>query len=252
MQRSVTSCALATLLAAAAAGPAQAQTPPSQPIPEVQAMATGEVTSAPDRATIVFGVETRGATAGEASQQNATKQQAVIAALRAAGIPQERIATISYTINPEMEYDEGRRTSRVVAYAARNLVRVDVRDIAQMGRLIDAAVRAGSNGVSSLTFDSSRREELRREALQMAMRKACAEASVMASAAGGSLGPLLQASTNDVRPYQPQPMMREMAMAQAADTPITPGEMEIGVTVQTRWTFVPAGITPPAGVPGCA
>lgn len=250
MPRSVTPYALFALLSAAVAVPAAAQAP-TQPPPEVQAMAMGEVTAAPDRATIVFGVETRAATAGEASQQNATKQQAVIAALRSAGIPQERIATISYTINPEMEYDEGRRTSRVVAYVARNLVRVDVRDISRMGALIDAAVRAGANGVSSLQFDSSRRDELRREALQSAMRKACVEASVMAQAAGGSLGPLLQASTSDARPYpQPVPVMREMAMAQA-DTPITPGEMEIGVTVQTRWLFVPAGVTPPPGAPSC-
>ena len=140
----------------------------------------------------------------------------------------------------------------VVAYVARNLIRVEVREIGTMGTLIDAAVRAGANNVHSLQFDTSRRAELRREALQMAMAKACSEASVMAVAAGGTLGPLLQASTNDVRPYQPQPVMREMAMSAQADTPITPGEMEIGVSVHTRWTFVPTGVTPPAGAPSCA
>ena len=250
MPRSVTPFALLTLFAAAVASRAGAQSS-VQPPPEIQAMAIGEVTSAPDRATIIFGVETRAATAGDASTQNATRQNAVIAALRSAGIPQERIATISYTINPEMEYDEARRTPRVVAYVARNLVRVDVREIGRLGALIDAAIRAGANNVHSLQFDSSRREELRREALQSAMRKACAEANVMAQAAGGSLGPLLSASTNDApRPY-PMPEMRMAAGAAQADTPITPGEMEIGVMVQTRWQFVPAGVTPPPGAPNC-
>src|SRR5690606_11849881 len=102
--------------------------------------------------------ETRAATAAEASAQNAEKQTAVIAALRAAGLAAEQVGTVSYTIHPDMQYDEQRRASQVVGYIARNTVQAEVRDLTRMGRVIDAAVRAGSNGVSSLNSWTTRRE----------------------------------------------------------------------------------------------
>jgi uncharacterized protein YggE len=229
-----------------------AQSLPPQ-VPEITASAIGEVKGAPDRATILFSVETRAATAAEASAENADKQTAVIAALRAAGLGESEVGTVSYTIHPDMQYDEQRRTSQVVGYIARNTVQAEVRDLARMGRVIDAAVRAGSNGVSSLNFWTTRREALRLEALQGAMGRACREAQAMAAAAGGSLGPLIQAATSD-NPGYPQPMpmmMRAEAAGMAADTPITPGDVTVNVSVQTRWQFIPAGMTRPAGSPTC-
>lgn len=238
---------LSTFLAAA---PAVAQQ--DQPmLPEISASARGEVKAAPDRATILFSVETRGATAAEASGQNAEKQQAVIAALRAAGLGEAQVKTVSYTIEPEMQYEEASRRSRVIGYIARNTVSAEVRELAAMGQVIDAAVRAGSNGVSSLDFWTTEREALRLEALQGAMARACREAQAMATAAGGSLGPLMQASTSDYQPPYPQPVQMMRAEAAAADTPIVPGDVSVMVNVQTRWNFVPAGTAAPAGSPTC-
>ncbi|HEY0971367.1 MAG TPA: SIMPL domain-containing protein [Gemmatimonadales bacterium] len=242
------------LSALALPGIVHAQSTPPQPtVPEITASAYGEVKSSPDRATILFSVETRGATAAEASSANAEKQQAVIAALRGAGLPEDAVKTVSYTIEPEMQYEEATRRSRVVGYVARNTVSAEVRELDRMGRVIDAAVRAGSNGVSSLDFWTTRREALRLEALQGAMSRACREAQTMAAAAGGSLGPLLQASTADYdRPYPPpMPMMARMEAAAAADTPIVPGDVSVRVNVQTRWQFVPAGVAAPAGSATC-
>ena len=239
---------LITALVVAAPAAAQESRPS---VPEVSAAAMGEVKAAPDRATILFSVETRGATAAEASGQNAEKQQAVIAALRAAGLGEAQVKTVSYTIDPEMQYEEVSRRSRVIGYIARNTVSAEVRDLATMGRVIDAAVRAGSNGVSSLNFWSTEREALRLEALQGAMARACREAQAMATAAGGSLGPLMQASTSDYQTPYPQPVQMMRAEAAAADTPIVPGDVSVRVNVQTRWYFVPAGTAAPPGSPTC-
>lgn len=220
---------------------AQAPEPGSAPnwVPEISTSAIGEVKTAPDRATIVLGVETRSATAAEAGTQNARKQTAVMAALRKAGVAEADIATVSYTMTPDMQYDEKLRTSRVVGYVARNMVRVQVKDIERIGGYIDAAIGAGANGVNSLDFSTSRAEEFRRTALQTAMRRACRDASAMAGAAGGRLGTLVQAVSNESPNYPPVPMYARAEMADAkASTPIAPGEMTVSVTVQTRWRFV--------------
>lgn len=249
--------ALASVVAAVAAFPfaaalAGAQPVPTPRIPEIAVAATGEVKAAPDRATILFSVETRAATAAEASAENAERTQAVVAALRAAGLAADQVETVSYSIDPEMRYDEPSRASRVVGYVARNTVQAEIREIARLGRVIDAAVRAGSNGVSSLSFASSNAEALRLEALQRAMQRACREASALATAAGGTLGPLQQA-TSGVQPSYPQPVpMARMEMAaSAADTPISPGDVAVMVLVESRWRFVPAGEAAPPGSPTC-
>lgn len=225
---------------------------PTPQYPELSASAVGEVKGTPDRATILFSVETRAATAAEASAENATRQTAVLAALRAAGLGEDDVGTVSYTITPNMEYDELRRASRVVGYIARNTVRADVRDIPRVGRVIDAAIRAGANEVSSLQFWTSRRDELRLEAIRGAMGRACLEASAMAAAAGGTLGPLVQGTVSDGPGYPPPPPMpMRMEAAQAMDTPITPRDVTVNVQVFTRWRFVPAGTAQPAGGPTC-
>lgn len=224
---------------------ASAQNPEPQPartlIPEIAASAVGEVKAAPDRATVLFTVETRAATAAAASSENATKQEAVVRALRAAGLEGDQVATVSYTVTPDMQYDERARTSRIVGYIARNTVRAEVQDIARTGAVIDAAIGAGANDVNSLQFSASRARDLRREALQTALRHACADAEAMAAAAGGTLGPLLQASSAESGGYPPPMLMARAAGMQAADTPILPGDITVTVSVHTRWRFMGAG-----------
>lgn len=245
------SAAAALLASAATVLPAQ-QAEPGPLVPHVSASAVGEVKGVPDRATILFTVETRGATAAEASAENATRTTAVLAALRQAGLAEADVGTVGYTINPNMEYDEPSRTSRVVGYVARNTVRAEVREIARVGRVIDAAIRAGANEVSSLSFATSRRDELRLEAIRSAMGRACREAAAMATAAGGTLGPLVQATTSENAPYPPpMPYAARMEVQQAADTPIAPQDVAVQVQVSTRWHFVPAGVAQPAGSPTC-
>jgi uncharacterized protein YggE len=229
---------------------AQPATSGSGTTPELAASAVGEVKSTPDRATILFSVETRAATAAEASAQNAEQQTAVLRALRGAGLAEGDVGTVSYTISPNMEYDQARGASRLVGYIARNSVRAEVRDLARVGRVIDAAIQAGANEVSSLQFSTSRAEALRLEAIKSAVGQACREATALAAAAGGTLGPLTFASTSEASYPPPVPMMR-MEAARAADTPITPQDVTVSVSVSTRWLFVPTGVAVPPGAPSC-
>lgn len=223
-------------------------------VPEINTSGTGEVKTTPDRATIVLGVETRAETAAAASAENARKQTAVIAALRRAGVAETDIATVSFTLSPDMQYDEKTRTSRVIGYVARNMVRVEVKDIGQIGNYIDVTIAAGANGVNSLDFSTSREAEFRRTALRTAIDRACQDASAMAEAAGGRLGMLIQAVSSGMSSRPPQPMYA--ARAQMADgmerTPISAGEMTVTVSVQTRWQFIGPGSAAAGQVTTCS
>lgn len=209
--------------------------------PSISVSAQGSTRITPDRATIQIGVQTRGATAAAASAENARVAERVIAAIKALGIGAEQISTVNYSVNPEYRHLEN-RNPQVIGYAVHNTVVVDVRQIEQVGRVIDAALGSGANMINSLDFYASNTETARRAALAVAVEKARLDAEVIARAAGGTLGGLVEASVGAYMiPMRREMMMRgDVAMAAAAPTPIEPGSELLSVQVMTRWYFVSA------------
>lgn len=208
-----------------------------RPPSEISTSATGEARYTPDRATISMGVQTRATTAAKASAENAVKQRAVIDAIRAQGIAPEQISTINYNLTAEQEFNPqaGDKAPRVTGYVATNTLRVEVRKVEQVGALIDAAIAKGANDVSSLDLHSSMPDSLRRLALADAYRQAFADAAVLARAAGGQLGELIELTTNMVV-GQPQPyVMQSAALRKGPTTPIETGEQAVTVGVMARW-----------------
>lgn len=215
-----------------------ASTAPERPSISVSAQGSTRVT--PDRATIHIGVQTRGATAAAASSENARLAQRVIGAIKAVGIGAEQISTVNYSVNPEYRHIENRRPE-VTGYVVHNTIVVDVRQIEQVGRVIDASLGAGANVINSLNFYASNTEEARRAALAGAVAKARRDAEVIAQTAGGSLGGLAEASVGSymipMRRENVQMLRAEVDLA-GAPTPVEPGSELLSVQVMTRWYFV--------------
>ena len=219
---------------------AQAPTPMTmQRVPEIAVTANGEAEVTPDRAHVSIGVQTQAATAAEAASRNATLQQAVVNAVKALGIPAERISTSGYNVYPEQTYDQTTRRSRITGYNVTNTVVVDVWKVEQVGPVLDAALSKGANLVSSLSFYSSQEEVGRRRALQNAVSRARADAEAMAAAAGGRLGDLIEVtSVAYSQPPRPVMEMAQSRMAAAAPTPISEGTQTLTAQVTARWRFV--------------
>ena len=213
------------------------------PVPMVITNGRGEVEVTPDRAKIHLAVESRGATAAAAGARNARIQTEVLDTLRRMGYTAEQLGTLGYSVHPEYQYPKEGGVPKVVGYVARNTIRVDVTRIERVGATIDAALAKGATNVAGLRFESSRFDEVRREALKSAVRAARADAEAMASAAGGTLGELLDVSSIDQGPIPYMEMSAPMAMARSADvvqTPIVPGEQKVTVMVAARWRYSPA------------
>ena len=213
-----------------------AQEPARPPIPQIVTNAQGEVRVSPDRATISIGVQTRAATAADAAAQNARKQTAMITAIKARGVPSEQIGTSNFNVIPETRYDrEGQAAPKTTSYLVMNTVIVELRRIDQVGSVIDAALSAGANQINSLTFGITAADSAKRIALASAVAKARADAEVMARAAGGSLGPLIELIAADVYVPMPRAVMA-MAKVGAEDaTPIEAGQELVRANVSARW-----------------
>jgi len=237
MNRLTASIGACALVAGATLG-AQEQVRPTQP--QIVTNASAEVRVTPDRATVQVGVQTRATTAAAASSQNSQKQRAIIDAVKARGIPAEQIGTSNFNVIPETRYDrEGQAAPRTTSYLVINTITVEVRRIDQVGPVIDAALGAGANQINSLAFGVSNPDSARRSALAVAVAKSRADAEVIARAAGGSLGSLIEINAADgYSPSPPRPFMAREAMAADAKVPVEPGQETISATVAARWQFI--------------
>lgn len=209
-------------------------------IPQIAVTGHGEVRVTPDRATIQISVQSRATAAAAAAADNANKQSAVIAAIRALGINDDQVSTTNFSVSPEQRYEPNREPV-VTGYVVTNTVVVEVRKISQVGPVLDASLSHGANLISGLNFYSSNTESSRHAAIALAVASAKGDAEAASRAAGGTLGPLLEISMNTYSPPGPRNvMMRAMATASAqSDTPISPGQETVSMDVSTRWRFVP-------------
>jgi uncharacterized protein YggE len=218
-----------------------AQEPQRPVVPQIVTSAEGEVSVAPDKATINIGVQSRATTAAAAAAQNSQKQRAVIDAIKAKGVPAEQITTSNFNVIPETRYDrEGQAAPRTTSYLVVNSIAVELKRIDQVGPVIDASLAAGANQINSLSFGLQSADSARRVALTRAVVKSRADAEVMARAAGGSLGPLIELQTGDGSMPRPIPFaIARGAVASAEQSvPVEPGQEVVRVTVVARWQFL--------------
>ncbi len=222
--------------------------PPSQPFPpmhgQVVTSGSGQVKVAPDRATLMIGVESRAKTAAGAGAANATLQTAVLASLRKLGLTSEQLSTVGYDLQAEQTYEQN-KGPQIIGYVARNTVRADLRDIKQVGPAIDAALGAGATNINSVQFAASNIDDARRSAYGKAVAQACADGQALAMAAGRFLGQVVELSTLS---ESPRPMFATMQVQRgmsksAAPTPIEAGDIDVNVTVFARWSLAPVGVT---------
>jgi uncharacterized protein YggE len=211
-------------------------TPPGPPT--VTTSATAEATVAPDRATILVSVQTQASTAAAAAADNAKLTRAVLDTLRTLGLSKDQTGTLGYRVTPQYTTDKGK--SRVTGYDAENTVKVELKVVGDVGRIVDAALGAGANNISSLQFTATNVDSTRRDALARATVQARGDAEAMAKALGASLGPPVEVTTESqggVR-FNPAPMMARMTLNQVEATPIDAGPITINVTVHGRWQLV--------------
>jgi uncharacterized protein YggE len=95
-------------------------------------------------------------------------------------------------------------------------------------------VAAGATTVSGVRFDVKDRASAEREALRLAVVDARARADAMAAGAGRSVDRVLRITDSGQPRFKPVPqmMMMERAGSAAAETPVTPGEIEVHAQVE--------------------
>jgi uncharacterized protein YggE len=210
--------------------PANITVQPQPPQRTITVTGTGLVTLTPDIAYINIGVHSQDASASVAVTDNNTQAQAVIDAIKAAGVADKDIQTTNFSIYPQQQYDDKGKITGIL-YMVDNTVYVTVRDLTKLGGLLDASVRAGANNISSISFDVADKTAALSQARLAAVANARKQADELTGATGVSLGDVQTISYYDSTPPVTIQYSRSDVAAGGGNVPIQSGSMQITTTV---------------------
>lgn len=178
---------------------------------------TGTVKVTPDRAGFSFGVDSRAATAQEASADNARAMKRLVAALKDAGVVDDNIQTDQVSLWPSTDSD-----GHVNGYTASGSVSVET-PLKRAGAIVDVASGAGATNVSGPSLTVADTAAYEATALRRALADAKRKAGVVAEAAGGSLGAVVKV-VEDGAAGPPLPVAFDAAAR--AETPVEAGTVD--------------------------
>jgi uncharacterized protein len=186
------------------------------------AVTTSADANAPaDMVAVQIGFVAYGADQESAYAQGSRISNAIAAALKAAGIPQDDIQSESQSITPVQQYTNQDWTP---AEKAERKFQVQqgwsVKTAAANGaKVLDVAIKAGANQSGQMNWSVADQDALQAKAAKLALDRARQIAQQMAAGLSATLGPLVYAS-NEAPARGPQPlMMAPRAMMAAAPAP---------------------------------
>ncbi len=203
---------------------------------------TGKVSVVPDIATLRLGIEAQDESVAAAQANASQAMDRVMTALKDNGIDKNDIQTRYFNIRRVTRWDSDSQQEIVTGYRVTNIVSAKLRDMDKVGSIIDAAAAAGGDltRIDNVSFSVEDPTEYRQEAREKAIADAGAKAGQMAELAGVKLGKPTYISESS---YQPSPVyLQEFARAAmpapAMETSISPGELDISLTVQIAYEIL--------------
>jgi uncharacterized protein YggE len=198
----------------------------------------GRVEVAPDLAVITLGVSKEAEEAGEAMALVSEDMFAVVQELRAVGIADKDLQTQQISLQPVWSNGGSYNSSgerRITGFLAANTVNLRVRDLDQLGEVLDRVLRAGANQFQGLRFDVADHALLQDQMRASAVADARHKAEQLAAAAGVTLGPVRTITDQDHGGGRP---MMAMEMSRSGAMPIEAGELSFSHNVQVVFDLV--------------
>jgi len=196
---------------------------------------TGIARLAPDIVLITLGVHTQGTDVAEAVSENNQRAAGVMEVIRQAGVADADIGTANFSVYTQQQFDATGTPTGEILYSVDNNINVTLRQIAELGDLLEAALRAGANSVQGVTYSVEDPTEALDAARLEAMRDAQDQAQQLAAAAGLQLGPV---QTVGEPSYYPVPVYAAPSYGKGGGggVPTTAGTLEYTVQLSVVYT----------------
>jgi uncharacterized protein len=192
--------------------------------------ASATTRTAPDLAIVTLGVIARGPNARAAQEAQSVRMNAAMEAARAAGAEDNDVQTVGFSLDPQYVYPRG-GAPRITGYVSRNTVAIRVRNLDAVSGLIDATIAEGANELQGIQFTFQDVEASRDAARAQAVETARTRAAAYAEAANMRVARVVSITEPGgvVPPWDHRGdgfAARSVAVEQAANAPISPGELD--------------------------
>lgn len=196
---------------------------------------SGTVYAKADIANISIGFRTETMeTAALATEENVSKMNEIIKAVKELGVEEKDIKTSNYSLNPIYDWteDNGRELDGYQVYQS---VDLKIRDLASIGDIISETTQKGANQVGSINFTIDDEYELKNKAREMAINKAKEKGEIIANQTGMKLGDIKNVSEHSYAPVYNNYANAKLEMADsvggASSPSIEAGQNEVKVEV---------------------
>lgn len=212
----------------------------SQPeqMASIKVVGSGEALGQPDEAQVTVGVETFAPKVNDATADNEATIEAILTALKEAGITSDDIQTSNYSLWAEQKYgDNG--PEGIAGYRVANQVMVVIRDIDKVGEVLAAAIAAGANSIYGVQFSVADPASLEAEAREKALEDARQRAESLARLSDLTLGDIRAIDEAFNQFPGPAPMGGGYGGgAMDSSTNISPGQLSYQSQVQVTFEIV--------------
>lgn len=196
----------------------------------------------PDFASFQFEVLSRQNEASEALTGNNKAVGSAMALLEKLGVEKHCITTAGFSLEQVWEPKSKEEQTPVLrGYLVRNTVFVTVKQLDNLGKIMDGLVRGGVTNVQGLRMGVSEERVDMDDLKEKAVRQAVARAERMAKAAGVRLGVLRSISFSGGRAMPAYAARASMTLQDAApgEVPVSAGETKSSVVVNLTYDLVP-------------
>jgi uncharacterized protein YggE len=196
---------------------------------------TATVKGTPDTVSFQIGMETVNANAATALSMNNARVGALESALEENGVTKKEMQTSGLNISANTN-----NLGTVTGFTVDDDLTVTMHDIKKAGSAIEAAAKAGGNGVelNGITFSISNDSKLLAQARANAMRNAHTEASNIASAGGTSLTGIVKVTDQENQSsIYPSPVAFSSAAADLKSVPLQSGSESLSVQVSVVYSL---------------
>lgn len=198
--------------------------------------ATGSVAAKPDSAIISTGVTSESATAREAMDENSRRMRQVLSKLKEFDVAERDVQTTNFSVNPRYQNFKDGRPPKITGYVVTNSVRIRVREINQLGDILDKVVSLGANQIGGIQFEISDTRELADNARKRAIEAAHHRAKVYTQAVGIALDRVVRIEER-TSAGSPRPLaMRTSVRTESGAPPFEAGEHTLTVAVTVMWS----------------
>lgn len=201
----------------------------------ITVVGTGSASASPNLATIQVGVDVADSSPETATRLNEEKMRSVIDTLKAAGVAEQDIQTMYYSMYAEQRYSpETNQPTGEYLYHVNSSVSAKMRDLEKVGTILSEAVKAGANNISGVTFSIENTTALQAAAREKAIADAKARAQDLARLSGVELGEVTIVSEVV---GGPGPIFYDRGMGGGGGAPIQPGQLEVSMQLQVSFAI---------------